>query len=62
MGFGNEDLIDKRNRDRIRVLEARNRELEAGLRNVVSVFRRATSVTQNGKAQAIADAQRVLDG
>lgn len=59
--FGNDDFIDKRNRERIRELEARNRELESELRALSNSFGRSTSMTQNEKQLAILHAKRVLD-
>ena len=59
--FGNDDLIDQRNRERIRKLEARNHELESGLRVLVHDFNRSTSMSLAEKDQAIRQAQRMLE-
>lgn len=53
MAFGNEDAIDKRNRDRIR-------ELETALRMLINAFARCTSMTQNEKQAALEVARSVL--
>lgn len=61
MAFGNDDPIDKANREHIRKLEIRNRELESGLRALVNAFGRSTSMTQGEKQLTILSAKRVLD-
>lgn len=53
MGFGNEDVIDKRNRERIR-------ELEIGLRSLINAFSRSTSMSQGEKEQTILEAKNIL--
>jgi hypothetical protein len=60
MPFGNEDPIDKRHKEQLQQLRARNKELEAGLSLLIVAFDKSTSLSQRAKEQALSDARRVL--
>jgi ATP-dependent Zn protease len=60
MPFGNEDAIDKVNRQRIQELNVRNALLEQTLRRLINALSRSASLTQNEKEAHILEARQVL--
>lgn len=60
MAFGNEDPIDKNNRQRIQELNARNAVLERTLCRLINALSRSASLTHNEKEAHILEARNVL--